>query len=131
MISIKREDIEIVLEHARDENPREACGILAGNNGIVEKVYRMKNKDLSSVTYLMDSMEQFAVMKEMRGKGLDIVGIYHSHTSSVAFPSATDIELAFYPEASYLIVSLAGKEPQMRSFRIKDEKIEEEEIGIL
>lgn len=131
MISIKREDIEIVLEHARDENPREACGILAGNNGIVEKVYRMKNKDLSSVTYLMDSMEQFAVMKEMRGKGLDIVGIYHSHTSSVAFPSATDIELAFYPEVSYLIVSLAGKEPQMRSFRIKDEKIEEEEIGIL
>ena len=131
MISIKREDIELVLEHARDENPREACGILAGNNGIVEKVYRMKNKDLSSVTYLMDSMEQFAVMKEMRGKGLDIVGIYHSHTSSVAFPSATDIELAFYPEASYLIVSLAGKEPQMRSFRIKDEKIEEEEIGIL
>lgn len=131
MISIKREDIEIVLEHARDENPREACGILAGNNGIVEKVYRMKNKDLSSVTYLMDSMEQFAVMKEMRGKGLDIVGIYHSHTSSVAFPSATDIELAFYPEASYLIVSLAGKEPQMRSFRIKDEKIEEEEIRIL
>lgn len=131
MISIKREDIEIVLEHARDENPREACGILAGNNGIVEKVYRMKNKDLSSVTYLMDSMEQFAVMKEMRGKGLDIVGIYHSHTSSVAFPSATDIERAFYPEASYLIVSLAGKEPQMRSFRIKDEKIEEEEIGIL
>lgn len=131
MISIKREDIEIVLEHARDENPREACGILAGNNGIVEKVYRMKNKDLSSVTYLMDSMEQFAVMKEMRGKGLDIVGIYHSHTSSVAFPSATDIELAFYPEASYLIVSLAGKEPQMRSFRIKDEKVEEEEIGIL
>jgi proteasome lid subunit RPN8/RPN11 len=131
VISIKREDIEIVLEHARDENPREACGILAGNDGVVEKVYRMKNKDLSSVTYLMDSMEQFAVMKEMRGKGLDIVGIYHSHTSSVAFPSATDIELAFYPEASYLIVSLAGKESQMRSFRIKDEKIEEEEIGIL
>lgn len=131
MISIKREDIEIVLEHARDENPREACGILAGNNGIVEKVYRMKNKDLSSVSYLMDSMEQFAVMKEMRGKGLDIVGIYHSHTSSVAFPSETDIELAFYPEASYLIVSLANKEPQVRSFRIKDGKVEEEEIRIL
>jgi proteasome lid subunit RPN8/RPN11 len=131
VISIKREDIEIVLEHARDENPREACGILAGNDGVVEKVYRMKNKDLSSVTYLMDSMEQFAVMKEMRGKDLDLVGIYHSHTSSVAYPSATDIERAFYPEASYLIVSLANKEAQIRSFRIKDGKVEEEEMRIL
>ncbi|MBI5198714.1 MAG: M67 family metallopeptidase [Nitrospirae bacterium] len=131
MLSIKREDIEIVLEHARDENPREACGILAGNDGVVEKVYRMKNKDLSSVTYLMDSMEQFAVMKEMKEKGLDLVGIYHSHTSSVAYPSATDIERAFYPEASYLIVSLSNKEPQIRSFRIKDGKVEEEEMRIL
>ncbi len=123
--------MEIVLEHARDENPREACGILAGNDEVVEKVYRMKNKDLSSVTYLMDSMEQFAVMKEMKEKGLDLVGIYHSHTSSVAYPSAMDIERAFYPEASYLIVSLGIEKVNVKSFRIIDGKVEEEEIKII
>lgn len=131
MISIKREDLEILTEHARAEYPLEACGILAGKEGVVEEVYKMANKDSSSVTYIMDPTEQYKVMKKMREKGLDLIGIYHSHTSSPAYPSQRDIELAFYPDASYLIVSLASAPLEVKSFRIKDGRVEEEEIRVL
>ena len=131
MISIKKEDIGIIIEHARAEYPLEACGILAGKKGNVEKVYKMTNKDSSAITYIMDSREQYKVMKEMRERGFDLVGVYHSHTSSPAYPSMRDIDLASYPEASYMIVSLASGEIDLKSFSIKDGKVEEEGIRIL
>ena len=131
MISIKENLLEQIIEHSKREFPNEACGILAGRGGKVEKVYQMANADKSPATFFMDAKEQLKVMKDMRAQGLEMVGIYHSHVASLAYPSSHDVELAFYPEASYVIVSLKNQEnPSVRSFKIKEGRITEEAVEI-
>lgn len=121
---------EEIIQHARDSAPYEACGILAGRNNKVEKIYKMANTaDNPQMCYFMDPKEQFKVMKEIRNSGIEMLAIYHSHTGSEAYPSARDIELAFYPEAVYVIVSLQDiNSPKLRAFKIREGKIQEEEI---
>ncbi len=91
----------------------------------------MTNAERSPSFYVMDPQEQFRVMKEMREAGQELVGIYHSHTGSRAYPSATDVDLAYYPEAVYLIVSLLDrKNPAARGFRIREQKISEIAVNV-
>jgi proteasome lid subunit RPN8/RPN11 len=131
MIYINRDFKKALIEHSKDEFPNEACGILAGKDSRVERVYRMENKDRSAGSFFMDPQEQLKVMKEIRASGLDFIGIYHSHPETKAYPSAHDVELAFYPEVSYLIISLEdNNDPGMHSFRIIEGKITEEEVKI-
>ncbi len=131
MLSLSKQHVDELVAHSRLELPNEACGMLAGRDGKAERVYRMSNIDSSPATYFMEPREQFAVMKEIRSLGLEMVGIYHSHVHSEARPSARDVELAFYPEVSYVIISLADEEvPGVRSFRIAGEDITEEELKI-
>lgn len=131
MIYIGQNLIKQIIEHSRKEFPNEACGILAGKETKVEKVYAMTNVEKSPSTYFMDAKEQFKVMKEIRNLGLEMVGIYHSHIESQAYPSAHDVEMAFYPEISYVILSIKDKaNPVIRSFKIKEGKITEEEVKI-
>ncbi len=132
MLILKKEFLEKIIAHSKRELPNEACGILAGKGGGVERVYEMTNIDKSPATFFMDAEEQLKVMKEIRSLSLEMLGIYHSHIASPAYPSSHDIELAFYPEVSYVILSLKDKEkPEVRSFRIKENKIEEEGIKII
>lgn len=120
-----------MVQHCQKDYPNEACGILAGKDGKIERIYRMTNADKSSKTFFMDPKEQLKVMKEIRNLGLEMVGIYHSHPETEAYPSAHDVELAFYPEVSYVIVSLKDKNsPNIRSFKIEEGKITEEELKI-
>lgn len=129
MLYLSKEQARELIEHSKRECPNEACGILAGKDGKVVKVYQMANTDKSSTTFFMDPKEQLTTMKEIRNLGLEMIGIYHSHTQIQAYPSAHDVELAFYPEASYVIVSIENKDaPSIRSFRIVEGKIEEEEL---
>ncbi|MCM8792508.1 MAG: Mov34/MPN/PAD-1 family protein [Candidatus Omnitrophica bacterium] len=129
MLILKKELFEKIVSQIKRESPNEACGILAGKDGKVEKVYEMTNIDKSPSTFFMDAKEQLKVIKEIRSLGLEMLGIYHSHVVSVAYPSARDIELAFYPEVSYVIISLKDKDnPQVRSFKIIEGKIEEEKV---
>lgn len=131
MISLSRELFQQIVKHCVKELPDEACGIMAGKNDTVEKVFEMINADKSPENFIMDPVEQLKVMKELRNIGLEMAGIYHSHVASEAYPSARDIELAFYPEARYCIVTLKDKDsPRMRAFRIKEGKITEEEVSI-
>lgn len=131
MIILKKADRDALMEHVIREFPNEACGILAGKSGKAEKVYEMTNTDKTAATFFMDAKEQFKVMKEMRNSSLEMVGIYHSHVASEGYPSSHDVEMAFYPEVSYVIVSLVDKDkPDIRSFKIKEGKIEEEELKI-
>ena len=131
MLYLDKDHVKEIILHCQEESPNEACGILAGKARNVSKVYRMTNADKSAETYLMDPKEQLRTMKEIRNAGLEMVGIYHSHPHSKAYPSAHDVELALYPEASYVIVSLEDKDnPSIRSFRIAAGKIEEEECQI-
>jgi len=97
---------EQMLEQAKAEAPLEACGILAGSNSKVEKLYKMINVDQSSDRFMMEPKEQFAVVKDIRSAGLKMLAIYHSHPETPARPSAEDIRLALTPDVIYVIVSL-------------------------
>ena len=134
MIRLSEKIYKSMISHADAGFPNEACGILAGNlkQGTTLEFFSMKNLDESSISYFMDPKEQLLVFKKMREKGLEMTGIFHSHVASEPYPSQKDVRLAFYPEVSYLIVSLSDrKNPVLRSFRIQEEKITEEEIIIL
>jgi len=130
MLLPKRFADEIVT-HARAEVPNECCGLVAGKNGSVLEVFRCESTEKSPYRYYLDPKDQIRVMREMDRKGWELVGIYHSHTHTEAFPSKTDVELAFYPEALYFIVSLHDRHaPVIRAFRITDGQIAEEEVVI-
>jgi proteasome lid subunit RPN8/RPN11 len=119
-----------MIEQARAEYPNEACGLLAGKDGSATRVFRMTNAERSPVIYRMEPREQLKVFNEIEDAGLDLVAIYHSHTRSPAYPSATDVRLAYYPEAVYLIVSLQdADEPVLRGFRIHDGRVDEVELS--
>jgi proteasome lid subunit RPN8/RPN11 len=108
-----------MLSHCRSGHPDEACGILAGRGNVAEKVYPITNIDKSPVSYQMDPQEQFRAMKEMRNDRHSMVAIFHSHPVSPPYPSNKDINLAFYPEPVYIIVSLVDtKRPEVRAFEI-------------
>lgn len=120
-----------IVAHAREELPNECCGLLAGREGQVLRVYRGRNADESPYTYRLDDRQLFQFHKEMDEAGLDIVGIYHSHTASAAVPSRTDIARAFYPEAIYVIISLADWEhPVVRGFHIADGTVAEQDVVV-
>lgn len=133
-LKIRKDDLDVLIDHCKCEFPNEACGILAGSNGNVSKIYRMVNARPSPVSYEMDPAEQFRVMKEIRQAGMGIVGIYHSHPSCPAYPSAVDVEKAYwpdtlfpnYPEALYIIVSLMGqRHPMVKCFSIAEGAVKE------
>lgn len=115
-----------VVSQARAEYPNEACGLLAGTDGEATKLYPMTNAERSPVIYRMEPKEQLRVFNEIEDEGLKLLAIYHSHTRSAAYPSDTDVRLAYYPEAVYLILSLQDPdEPVLRGFRIDDGRITE------
>jgi len=129
VLELSRDQAKALITHAQEEAPNECCGLLAGRNGRVERVYPGTNVDHSPYTYLMDPKEQLAAFKDMEAAGLDLVGIYHSHTHTAAYPSRTDVAKAFYPDALYVIVSLAKRDaPDIRAFRVADGQIHEESV---
>jgi [CysO sulfur-carrier protein]-S-L-cysteine hydrolase len=132
MLVLKDSDLRKIYEHCDREYPNEACGILAGHQGAVEKIYSTTNAEPSPTFYFMEPQEQFRVMKEMRQAGRELVGIYHSHTGSQAYPSSTDVSLAYYPEAIYLIVTLLNRNnPAARGFTIVEGKITEVKVVVI
>ena len=113
-----------MVEQARVEAPIEACGILAGSGGKVEKLYTMTNVDRSSDHFMMAPEEQFAVVKDLRSMSLEMLAIYHSHPETPARPSAEDVRLALTPDVMYVIVSLQdGDVPVVKGFLIEESNI--------
>ncbi len=132
MLTIKKADLQSMYEHCGREYPNEACGILAGRDGRVERVYSLANEKPSPTSYQIDSKDHFRVIREMREANLDLVSIYHSHPGGPAFPSPTDVELAYYPEAVYVIVSLVDKKnPVVKGFTIVEGDITEVPVNVI
>jgi proteasome lid subunit RPN8/RPN11 len=119
-----------VIAHAREGLPNEACGILAGRDGRAEQFFPAESDAPSPFYYRIEARDQIRIMNAIDDAGLDLVGIYHSHTSSPAYPSRTDAEQAFWPDAVYVIVSLGGATADMRGYRIHDMAITEEALRI-
>lgn len=120
-----------IVEQGLREFPNECCGVIASVAGVPVKVFSMTNVDASPVTYRLDGLEQLHVFDELDERGWELWAIYHSHTHSEAQPSETDVRLAFYPEAKYLLLGLADRDkPVMRAFSIVDGVVTEQELTI-
>lgn len=118
-MKILKKVIKEMGEHAKKEAPLEACGYLASKDGIIMASYALANIDKSNEHFSFDPKEQFAAVKDARAKGWEICVVYHSHPASPARPSQEDIKLAYDPNMSYFIVSLAGGNQEARAFSIK------------
>lgn len=118
-----------IIAHARGQAPQEACGILAGAGGGVRRTYRLGNtSDTPQSNYLADPEQQLKAFQDAERRGLALLATYHSHPSSPAYPSETDIALAYYPQARHVIISLAGGRPEVRCFAIESGRVTEEPI---
>ena len=135
MLEIRRDLVDVIIAHARRDHPDEACGIVAGPIGSdrPERFIPMANAERSTTFYRFDSMEQLKVWREMDDRDEEPVVIYHTHTSTEAYPSRTDIAYASEPNAHYLLVSTREEldEPDVRSYRILDGEVTEEEVRIV
>ena len=137
VLKIAREHVDAMIAHAREDHPDEACGVVIGPEGsdLPSRLLRMINAERSPTFFRFEPQEQFTLYKEMSTTGEEIVVVYHSHTATEAYPSRTDISLASEPQAHYVIVSTAesgasGGRVSVRSFRIVDGVVTEEEIHI-
>jgi [CysO sulfur-carrier protein]-S-L-cysteine hydrolase len=124
-----REMIDEMVAHARSEAPNECCGMVGGRDGVPVNVYRAANAEASPLRYSIAPGEQFRLMREIEDAGEELAAIYHSHTKSAAYPSQTDVNLAGWPDAVYVIVSLEDPEsPDVRGFWIRDGEISDAEL---
>ena len=104
--------------------------MVGGADGEASVVIPVVNSAASPLRFEMDPQGQYNALKAIEDDGKEMLAIYHSHTASPAYPSQTDINLATYPDAVYLIVSLAEDEQPLRGFRIDDGQVTEVELSI-
>jgi [CysO sulfur-carrier protein]-S-L-cysteine hydrolase len=123
------EAVRLAIEdHASKSHPAECCGLLSGKNGLITDFHPLRNDaEKPETRYFATPEELFAAMRRIRETGQALLGVYHSHPRTPAYPSASDVEMAFYPEAFYFIISL---EPnvELRAFKIEDSRIEDVKI---
>lgn len=134
MLRIPAEMVDAIISHARADHPDEACGIIAGPAGSDRptRLVPMTNAERSPTFYRFDSGEQLRLYRELDKADEVIVVVYHSHTSTEAYPSRTDISYAGEPQAHYVIASTRDPERiEFRSFRIVDGVVTEEDVDIV
>ena len=131
MLTITQHILQQLIDHAHRDLPNEACGYLAGKDGIVTHSFALTNVDASPEHFSFDPAEQFKTVKEARNLGLEILANYHSHPSSPARPSEEDIRLAYDPNISYVIVSLAKDFPEVKSFVPANGTLQNEDLRII
>jgi proteasome lid subunit RPN8/RPN11 len=132
MIQVPRAIHDDMISHAKDGFPLEVCGILGGSGETVTTIYRMTNTDASNEHFMMDPKEQFAVVKDLRARGIAMLAIYHSHPETPARPSEEDIRLALTPDVSYLIISLAdAAAPIVKSYKIRSGNVQAETLELV
>ncbi len=131
MFILEQKYADEIIAQAREEAPNECCGILAGRDGRVERLFRAVNVEQSRYRYNVGSDELFRIHRECVDNDWEFLAIYHSHTHTEAYPSPTDVGQAAWPDSTYIIVSLADPErPVLRAFRIRDGRVTEEEVRL-
>ena len=130
MLTLPQELIDEMIAHAREDAPNEACGIIAGQDGRALKLFRAENAEASPSRHSVDPQDLFRIHRECERTGWEFLVISPPHTASEAYPSGTDIRLAFWPETFYVLVSLMSPdEPAVRAFRIVEGQVTEEELA--
>ncbi|MBK8904384.1 MAG: M67 family metallopeptidase [Anaerolineaceae bacterium] len=134
MLTIERPLLNQLLKHLQNCYPLEGCGLLAGDEetGGVTAVYPIENSLHSPTAYEMDPTQQIQAMLDLETHGWQLLAIYHSHPQGPEVPSATDVALAMYPDAMYVIVSLQKRAgPVVRAFRIDGQVVVEQSMRVV
>jgi [CysO sulfur-carrier protein]-S-L-cysteine hydrolase len=132
MLRLPRVLRDEIVAHARADHPDEACGLIAGSAGEPTRVIRMTNIARSPTFYEMDPKELLRAFNEMDDRDEELAVIYHSHTATEAYPSRTDVSIAGYPDAHYVLVSTRDPDAEeLRSYRIVDGEVTEEPVEIV
>ncbi len=119
-----------LVEHARSDHPYEVCGLLGLRPDGGFEHYLVPNAERSMTYYVMEPRALLRAMREIEDHGYGLA-IYHSHTHTDAYPSQTDIQLAAYPDATYLIVTLQDWDrPDIRAFTIVDGEVREKLVVV-
>jgi proteasome lid subunit RPN8/RPN11 len=114
---------EIVAQMRRDVErwkPEEACGLLAGRDGMVEAALPVENMLHSATRFRMEPQQQLAALTLLDERGWDLCAIYHSHPRGPDHPSPTDIAEAYYPQAAHVIWFMEGERWEWRAYWIQD-----------
>ena len=120
-----------IIAHAQREAPNECCGMLGGADGRASTIYPAVNEFASPTRFQIESQDQLRIVNEIEARDEELAALYHSHPKSEAYPSETDVNLAgWWPGVTWLICSLAGREPIVRAFEIRDGAVEEVELVV-
>jgi [CysO sulfur-carrier protein]-S-L-cysteine hydrolase len=131
LFNLDKKYADEMIDHARAEVPNECCGILAGLNDRVIKLYRTTNTSHSPYRYSIEPREMFAIYKEIQDNGWQLLGVYHSHTHTEAYPSPTDMKSIVLPGSIHFIISLNDPDQAIiRGFHIMKGKAIETQLRI-
>ena len=121
-----------IIGHCLSGLPDEACGLLGGDpaTGDVVRCYPTRNLAASAKLYTVDPKEHLRADRDAESRGFEIIGVFHSHTHTDAYPSPTDIAQAPDPGWHYVLVSLRDTHPTLRSYRIHGEVVDEEPVVV-
>jgi proteasome lid subunit RPN8/RPN11 len=121
-----------IVGHCLTGLPDEACGLLGGDlaSGTVARCYPTRNLAASAKLYTVDPAEHLRADRDAESRGTSIIGVFHSHTHTDAYPSPTDVVQAPDPEWHYVLVSLRDTHPVLRSYRITGPRVDEESVII-
>ena len=131
MLRIRAQAHAEMVAHCWAGLPLEACGLLAGTGDDATWCYPTVNAAQSAVVYTVDPKGFLLADRDAEASGLSILGVFHSHTHTAAYPSPTDVAQAPDPAWHYVLVSLAEGAPAVRSYRIVDGKILEEPVVLV
>jgi [CysO sulfur-carrier protein]-S-L-cysteine hydrolase len=128
---IARSMLDQIVAQARDEAPNECCGVIGVRDGRAATLYKARNAAASPLRYVLDPRELFQIYEAIDKAGEDVGIIYHSHTRSDPEPSQTDINLAQYPDALYLILGVKDADhDDVRAWRIVDGKVSQAALEV-
>lgn len=128
-VRVKREVLAAMLAEARGNPAMECCGLLAGRDAVITELLSAPNALGSATAFEIAPAELFRLFRGMRDARLDHLGIYHSHPATDNAPSPRDLELAYYPEAAYFILSPQPDAPRpIRAFAIRNGRVTELQI---
>jgi desampylase len=120
-VTTTRDIRDRLIAHAREESPRECCGLLLGRGDELAEVRRARNVASSPATrFVIDPKDHIDARRDGRSRGLEILGFYHSHPHGAAVPSATDVAEAAYSGSMYAIIGLGAELPEVRMFEFAD-----------
>jgi proteasome lid subunit RPN8/RPN11 len=115
------EDIhDAMIAQSLREAPLECCGLLAGFPPFVSSIHPLRNALASETRYDADPRDLIEAHQSFRARNAEMLAIYHSHPRSSAIPSRTDLERNFYGDVPRIIISLLGKSPEMRIWRLDE-----------